>query len=217
MTNVAVVVCPHCSTQLRIKDPRWLNKQMRCPKCSKIFMGKPAAEASGADTAEDEFGPAVQPLASGKAPLAPPPAEAEEQPSPKKKKRRRKKGDGTVQNSLRKMCGYGFAGGSIACVIWIGVALLTGDVFGFLACLVGVCAGIGVETGMATSEDSRAGEMAAIITVLLDVACRCLLALFLTGAISEAALFNSTSRYDILWFVISAVIAYVIGAGLLFD
>ena len=216
MTKAAVVVCPHCSTQLRIKDPRWLNKQMRCPKCSQVSLGTPAAD-SAHDAAADEYGAAVKPIGSGKAPLAPPPDEPEEQSPPKKKKKRRKKGDGTIKNSLGKMCGYGFAGGSIAGVIWIAVAWFSGDAWGFLAILIGVLAGVGVETGMATSEDSRAGEMAAIITVLLDVVCRCIVALLLTGEISQAAIFDSTSRYDILWFVLSAVISYTIGAGLLFD
>jgi len=219
MTKAAVVVCPHCSTQLRIKDPRWLKKQMRCPKCAQVFVGRPAAEASTHATVEDEFGAVIKPLGSGKPPLEPPPAEPEEdQPPPKKrKKRRRKKGDGAIENSLQKMGGYGLAGGSIACLIWIVVAYFSGDAWGLLACLVGICTGIGVETGMATSEDSRAGETAAIITILLNIGCRCIVALLLCGEISQAAILDSTSRYDILWFVMSAVISYTIGAGILFD
>jgi hypothetical protein len=187
MTKAAVVVCSHCSVQLRIKDPRWLNKQMRCPKCAQVFVGRPAAEASTHAAVQDEFGPVIKPLGSGKPPSEPPPAEPEDQPPPKKrKKRRRKKGDAGIENSLKKMGGYGLAG-------------------------------IGVETGMATSEDSRAGETAAIITILLNIGCRCLIALLLSGEISQAAILDSTSRYDILWFVLSAVISYTIGAGILFD
>ena len=217
MTKAAVVVCPHCSTQLRIKA-EWLKKQMRCPSCEKVFVGKPAAATATRDSVEDEYGAAVKPLASGKAPSKPPPEEPEDQPPPKKfKKQRRKKGDGKIKNSLKKMAGYGLAGGSIACVIWIVAAWLSGDAFGFLACLVGIFTGIGVETGMATSEDSRAGETGAILTVLLNVGCRCLIALILSGEISQEAIFNATSRYDILWFVLSAVLSYVIGAGILFD
>jgi hypothetical protein len=218
MTKAAVVVCSHCSVQLRIKDPRWLKKQMRCPKCAQVFVGRPAAEASTHAAVQDEFGPVIKPLGSGKPPSEPPPAEPEDQPPPKKrKKRRRKKGDAGIENSLKKMGGYGLAGGSIACLIWIVVAWLSGDAFGLLACLVGICAGIGVETGMAASEDGRAGETAAIITILLNIGCRCLIALLLSGEISQAAILNSTSRYDILWFVLSAVISYTIGAGILFD
>jgi hypothetical protein len=135
----------------------------------------------------------------------------------KEEKTAAEKSDGTIENSLGKMCRYGLAGGSIASVIWILVAYFSGDAWGFLACLVGVFTGVGVETGMDTSEDSRAGETGAIITILLNIGCRCIVALLLAGEISQAAIFDSTSRYDILWFVLSAVISYVIGAGILFD
>ncbi len=184
---------------------------------AQVFVGTPAASASTRAAVQDEFGPVIKPIGSGKTPSEPPPAEPEDQPAPKKrKKRRRKKSDG-IENSLKKMGGYGLAGGSIACLIWIVVAYFSGDAWGFLACLVGICAGVGVETGMATSEDSRAGETAAIITILLNIGCRCIVALLLSGEISQAAILNSTSRYDILWFVLSAVISYTIGAGILFD
>jgi predicted Zn finger-like uncharacterized protein len=57
MPDVFHLTCPHCDAMLRFKNPAFLGKRIRCPKCNKTFMSPPPSADSDADAADagDQF------------------------------------------------------------------------------------------------------------------------------------------------------------------
>jgi predicted Zn finger-like uncharacterized protein len=64
------LTCPHCDATLRFKNPAFLGRKVRCPKCNKTFMSPPPSADSGTDAADagDQFLDKIYNLGGGHEP-----------------------------------------------------------------------------------------------------------------------------------------------------
>jgi hypothetical protein len=219
-----------------LPNPQTLGKTIPCPNCSRPFVAAEDAHArAGApsratvrtrrgreddEEVDDEYGPpVVQPLGdprtkphrSVEAPTEPPPEES------KRRKQKRKKSPDVPEPSGPKMCLFGFIGGSIGGIVWIGVAYLLHVHLGIVAILVGVLTGIGVQTGNNGQDDHGPGEIAVFTAFAVILVCKYVVACLLMDRLlfGEDAL-KAFTFYDMIWCTIAGRWAYRTASGALF-
>lgn len=235
MTDKIRVSCPACTARMRLTSPHVVGKQIRCPNCSQPFVATPDAAVRVAtvgratvpnrrgrdETGEvdDEYGapakplgdPRTKPIRSVEAPPEPPPAEE------KPRKKKRKKSSGAPEPSGPKMCFFGFIGGSLGGIVWIGFACLLHVHLGIVAILVGVLTGIGVQTGNNGQDDHGPGEIAVFTAFGVILVCKYVVACLLANRLlfGEDAL-KAFTFYDMIWCAVAGRWAYRVASGGLF-
>lgn len=232
MTQFDVILCPHCSARLRTKNPRPLSKQIRCPKCSASFNAETAigkadrqkiaddpsssaeAPSSGDNLTEEDYGTPVAPIGSGQPPKERADSELEEKQQQKRKKKKRpKRTNQPAESSPFKLWLYGLIGGLVGGVIWVAVAYFSGLEWGFIALLVGILTGVGVQTAMVTQEDPGSGEAGIFAAVLVVAACRYVVACLLAKQLLGEDFLKTITQYDLIWFLLAGASAYRVASG----
>ena len=161
MPEPIVCQCPHCDAKLKLKNPELAGKKIKCPRCAEPFVVTPQeaapAKPSRAPQKPEPTAPAEDDWLSdlGDAGME----EDKLPPVIKKKKkatvpgeiRERKRSEEGRELSLPMhyvMMGVtGLVGGLIGASIWAALTYFTGVEIGYVAILVGACAGIGVRLG----------------------------------------------------------------------
>lgn len=162
MLEPIVCLCPHCDAKLKLKNPELAGKKIKCPKCAEPFVVTP-----------DETDVTKPARRAAKPPEPKTPAEddwlsdlgdtgvSEDKLPPVIKKKKKATVPGEIRERKRSeegrelslpmhyvMMGVtGLVGGLIGAAIWAALIYFTGVEIGYVAILVGACAGIGVRLG----------------------------------------------------------------------
>jgi predicted Zn finger-like uncharacterized protein len=235
MTDELRVLCPHCVSRIRVATPQILGKTVRCPKCEEPFVaatdapiraGSPGqtvrvtrSSSQAVAPIDDEYGAPAKPLGDPRNPPkrpaetpSPEPAPVEKKP---RKKKRKKSRDVPEPSGLRMFC-FGFIGGWIGGIAWVGFAYALHVHLGIIAILVGVLTGVGVQTGNSGADDHGPGEIAVFTAFAVIVTCKFLVACLLEQRFLGIEVLQAFTPYDIIWCAIAGRWAYRTASGGLF-